>query len=1191
VWKERQVNSSGDLGHLQTRQWKQLQDMASRFEAAWQQSETADLASFLPPPGNPLRRVALLELIKTDLEARWRRGQIIGVEAYLEKFPELGNVAILAPQLIYEEYRVRHLYGDKPALAGYERRFPRQFPELKRLASEQPIPTAVGPAPEAAPDIQSVAIDKVLRIGGGYKLIKRIGLGGFAEVWQAETPGGFPVAIKCLLRPLDHAEAQLELRALGEIKRLSHPYLLQTRDYDLLDNRLYIAMDLADCTLSDRLHACKGAGIQGIPLDELLRYIREAAEVIDYMHGEKVHHRDIKPKNILLHKGHAKVADFGLARMIESQRMTVTGSGTAPYMAPEIWKRQFSDSSDLYSLAVSYVELRIGRMPFAGTDMYSLMMEHLEGKPNLDPLPKAEQEVLRKALSKDPDARYPSCLAFVEALEAAVEPLRQQQAPVSDSRRRRSTVQRRLANTEAIDRMMRPDDTPPHAPPEGSDDARPLTQVTSEPVSGSEMAVRKAPRSRRGGSAVRGIIAGTGRALIAKLASLGRRRKGSSEQAEPVTGVRHSADEPASEIRRYTDVSFPAKAATSEVHTLRVQLVPAEEVLPSGKLRVLPRPHAHDAVMSLKIPQPDRAGLPPAIHVMASVAAENFAIEGPSHAELVVPLDGPTASFPFRLRALEPGPGRIMVDFTQDGRPVGSVDLYPEVVHPRTWLGAVARLILIPLLTCSGASCTWATAPDSNASALLSGKDWPWFLLIGVIVLCGVVLFWSLQHSRRRAAKARAEGARFLALRLYPSQPPDVILKVFELRYADQPGRLHFHLYSTHPALQDLPVLDGDLGTCDLKSDVAGWVANQLQILGDLARRTDTTSEQVDKALANVGYQLYEQLLPEKLQALCWTFRQRGVQSMLVLSDEPHIPWELIKPYCLEPISRGLEKSDDVFWGEAFALTHWLRGRPPVHQLTLRRVFALATGAATAVRDPAQATRDMILLSSGADASPSPLPLAKDPALPSAEEELAILRSLENAGARVEILPARRRQLCEALEQGEFDLLHLACHGSFDGPSLADTAAVLMEDGAFRAAELSPRMAGALRSAAPLIFFNACQSGRLGFALTRLGSWGARLVQLGCGGFVGALWPVTDQAAVEFARAFYGCLVRGEPLGLAIRQARNQVRCRYPHDPSWLAYRCFADPMARIYRDNGNTTLDKDAAAKDRAPETSPVHA
>src|SRR5262249_20396284 len=125
---EETAASSGDLGRLETRQWEQLQDMASRFEASWQHAENADLAAFLPPPGNPLRRVALLELIKTDLEARWRRNQIIGMEAYLEKFPELGAAADLEPLLIYEEYRVRHRYGDKPALAGYERRFPHQFP-------------------------------------------------------------------------------------------------------------------------------------------------------------------------------------------------------------------------------------------------------------------------------------------------------------------------------------------------------------------------------------------------------------------------------------------------------------------------------------------------------------------------------------------------------------------------------------------------------------------------------------------------------------------------------------------------------------------------------------------------------------------------------------------------------------------------------------------------------------------------------------------------------------------------------------------------------------------------------------------------------------------------------------------------------------------------------------------------------
>jgi CHAT domain-containing protein len=107
-------------------------------------------------------------------------------------------------------------------------------------------------------------------------------------------------------------------------------------------------------------------------------------------------------------------------------------------------------------------------------------------------------------------------------------------------------------------------------------------------------------------------------------------------------------------------------------------------------------------------------------------------------------------------------------------------------------------------------------------------------------------------------------------------------------------------------------------------------------------------------------------------------------------------------------------------------------------------------------------------------------------------------------------------------------------------------------------------MAGGLRAAGPLIFFNACHSGRLGFSLTRLGSWGAGLVQLGCGGFLGTLWPVTDQAALAFARAFYAALLDGHTVGEAVAAARKQVRADHPADPTWLAYRCFGDPHARI---------------------------
>ena len=180
------------------------------------------------------------------------------------------------------------------------------------------------------------------------------------------------------------------------------------------------------------------------------------------------------------------------------------------------------------------------------------------------------------------------------------------------------------------------------------------------------------------------------------------------------------------------------------------------------------------------------------------------------------------------------------------------------------------------------------------------------------------------------------------------------------------------------------------------------------------------------------------------------------------------------------------------------------------------------------------------------------------------DEELALLRSLEALGARVERLPALRRAVRQAFEEGSFDLLHLVSHGSFGGLARGDASAVFLDDGAFTAAELSPLMAAALRRAAPLVIFNTCHCGRIGFSLTRLGSWGAHLVQLGCGGFVGALWPVSDRAALAFARAFYEQLARRCPLGEAVRLARLRVREQYPGDPTWLAYCCFADPMAQV---------------------------
>jgi RNA polymerase sigma factor (sigma-70 family) len=550
-------------------------------------------------------------------------------------------------------------------------------------------------------------------------------------------------------------------------------------------------------------------------------------------------------------------------------------------------------------------------------------------------------------------------------------------------------------------------------------------------------------------------------------------------------------------IRRHTDVSFPARVRQGKAYHLRVQIVPAEVVLRTGEISEIPRPHSHDATMVLKVPEPTESKSTP-IKVEISVAAENFEIEGSPHAELVVPLEGTSRPVSFRLRGELVGPGRIMVDFCQGGRPVGSVDLYPEII-----------------------------AADPR------------------------------EEPRPVPAKEAVELSLGPAL-----AAPDLVIKVFEHRFADQAGRLQYIVSSTLSGLRDLPVLDGDFGTIELKTDVAAWVEQRLQSVGSLAHRDDMTAEQVSRALAGVGHNLFDQLFPKTLQDLCWTIRGRDVRTILILSDEPHIPWELIKPYRDNPQTGEFEEGE--FWGQSYALTHWLRGRPPVRRLSFNRICALAAAVEGPPGGEAKMARDMVPV------VPAPASMAEQSArgspvhLVATNEELEVLRSFEATGSRVRFLPARRLEILGVLEQGEFDLFHLISHGEFAGPVVADASAVLVEDGTFRVAELTPGMAEALRRAAPLIFFNSCHSGRTGFSLTRLGSWAAQFVHLGCGGFVGTLWQVTDRAASAFAQAFYEGMRQGLPIGEVMLRARQHVRDRYPNDPTWLAYCCFADPMARV---------------------------
>jgi hypothetical protein len=259
----------------------------------------------------------------------------------------------------------------------------------------------------------------------GYRLLERLGGGGFGEVWKAEAPGGFLKAIKFVYGDLQEVgeegiRAEQELKALSRVKTVRHPYILSLERFDIIDGQLMIVMELADRNLWDRFKECRAQGLPGIPRDELLRYVEETAEALDLMNVQyQLQHLDIKPQNLFLVHNHIKVADFGLVKDLEGMAASVTGGVTPVYAAPETFDGWVSRYSDQYSLAIVYQELLTGQRPFPGGSVRQLVMQHLQGQPDLSSLPHGDRLIIERALAKNPDERHPSCRDLAEALRLA----------------------------------------------------------------------------------------------------------------------------------------------------------------------------------------------------------------------------------------------------------------------------------------------------------------------------------------------------------------------------------------------------------------------------------------------------------------------------------------------------------------------------------------------------------------------------------------------------------------------------------------------------------------------------------------------------------------------------------------------------------------------------------------------------
>ena len=259
----------------------------------------------------------------------------------------------------------------------------------------------------------------------GYRLVRRRGRGGFGEVWEAEAPGGFLVALKFV--HLSTRCRSAELWALEVVRGIRHPNLVVSFGAWQVEDVLIVGMELADRSLGDRLLEATAQGLRGIPREELLGYLTDVASAIDYLNSDRhvlegrngvgLQHRDLKPQNILLFGDGAKVADFGQSRILDRGTSGGAGPCSLPYTAPECFGGKASRHSDQYSLAVTYCQLRGGHLPYDG-DGDRVKAGHLAGTPDLGGLPEAERPVVARALAKRPEERWPDCQAFMTALRA-----------------------------------------------------------------------------------------------------------------------------------------------------------------------------------------------------------------------------------------------------------------------------------------------------------------------------------------------------------------------------------------------------------------------------------------------------------------------------------------------------------------------------------------------------------------------------------------------------------------------------------------------------------------------------------------------------------------------------------------------------------------------------------------------------